>query len=86
MTERVLLAGASLVLPGRITTGHTLVLEGGRIVDLVAGPPGGGPADVRFDLAGHFVLPGFIDVHVHGLGGHDVLDGAEAVAKNFPPA
>ena len=80
MSERIFLSGASLVLPGRITSGHTLVLEAGRIVDMVAGPSAGGPTDVHFDLPGHFVLPGFIDVHVHGLAGHDVLDGAEAMA------
>jgi len=80
VTERVFLSGASLVLPDRITTGHTLVLEHGRIVDIVAESSGSRPSDVRFALPGHFVAPGFIDVHVHGLGGHDVLDGAAALA------
>ncbi len=30
------------------------------------------------DGARDIVLPGFIDLHVHGGGGHDVMDGAEA--------
>lgn len=80
MSDRVFLSGASLVMPGRITTGHTLVLEGGRIVDLVADPRRGTPSDVHFHVPGHFVMPGFIDVHVHGIGGHDVQDGAEGLA------
>jgi N-acetylglucosamine-6-phosphate deacetylase len=80
VTERVFLSGASLVLPDRVTSGHTLVLEHGRIVDLVADPIVPRPNDVRFVLPGHFIAPGFIDVHVHGLGGHDVLDGAAALA------
>ena len=31
-------------------------------------------------LRGHVVLPGFIDVHVHGLEGLDTLDGGDAIA------
>ena len=80
VNERVLLSGATLVLPDRLTSGHTLVIEQGRIVDLVAEPIAPRPGDVRFVLPGHFVAPGFIDVHVHGVGGHDVLDGAAALA------
>lgn len=29
------------------------------------------------DAAGHYVSPGFIDLHVHGGGGHDFMDGTE---------
>lgn len=79
-SERVFLSGASLVLPHRITSGHTLVMEGGRISDLAAEVRRPPATEVRFDLAGHFVLPGFIDVHVHGVAGHDALDGAAALA------
>lgn len=80
MSERVFLAGASLVLPDRIATGRTLVIEDGRITDLADRPHIVAPTDVRFDLPGHFIVPGFIDVHVHGACGHDALDGAEALA------
>jgi N-acetylglucosamine-6-phosphate deacetylase len=77
---RCFLAGASLVLPDRVVSGQTLVLEGNRIVDLIAGPRETGPREVRVNLEGHFVLPGFIDVHVHGVAGTDVLDADGAVA------
>lgn len=29
------------------------------------------------DAKGNYVCPGFIDVHIHGSGGHDVMDGTE---------
>lgn len=29
--------------------------------------------------AGHYILPGFIDLHVHGGGGRDVMEGGDAV-------
>jgi N-acetylglucosamine-6-phosphate deacetylase len=38
------------------------------------------PARVR-ESSLPIVLPGFIDLHVHGGGGHDVMDGGEATAK-----
>jgi N-acetylglucosamine-6-phosphate deacetylase len=64
------LSGADVVLPDRILSPGTIVIEGDRIVEVA---PGSG------DLHGHVVVPGFIDVHVHGVHGHDTLDSAEAV-------
>jgi N-acetylglucosamine-6-phosphate deacetylase len=78
--RRSFLSGASLVLPDRVVAGHTLVLEGRRIVDYVSGPRQAGSREVRVSLDGHFIVPGFIDVHVHGVAGTDALDGGAAVA------
>jgi N-acetylglucosamine-6-phosphate deacetylase len=62
----IVLAGAELVLPDRVVSPGTVVVENDRIVDV---RPGGAPT-----LHGHYVVPGFIDVHVHGIGGVDSLD------------
>ena len=32
------------------------------------------------DFRGHYIVPGFIDVHVHGVEGIDTLDGGGAIA------
>ena len=32
---------------------------------------------VEIDARGKYVAPGFIDIHVHGGGGHDFMDGSE---------
>lgn len=69
------LTGADVVLPGRVMSPGTLAIEGSRIVEVSAGKRPGGE-----DLAGHVVLPGFVDVHVHGLQGIDAMDGEGAVA------
>ena len=79
MSVRVFLSGAHLVLPDRIETGRTLVIEDGRIADIVAGPREVGDGETRVHLPGCFILPGFVDVHVHGIAGHDVLDGPSGV-------
>ncbi|HET6636338.1 MAG TPA: N-acetylglucosamine-6-phosphate deacetylase [Streptomyces sp.] len=71
-TRRTMLTGARMVLPDGVTDGGRLTVEG-RTIAGVSGP--GDPpaaaaqqADVR-DLTGHWVLPGFVDMHVHGGGG-----------------
>lgn len=75
----ILLSGADVVLPDRILSPGTVAISGDRIVDVVPGSVDG-DAGQRVDLRGHVIVPGFIDVHVHGLGGHDTLDGADSVA------
>ena len=85
--RRTFLSGASLVLPDRVVSAHTLVLEAGHIVDLISGPRETAPDEVRVNLDDHFVVPGFIDVHVHGVLGTDVLDGetsVRTVAEHLP--
>lgn len=82
----VTLGGANLVLPDRVLGPATLTIDDDRIVEIV---PAGVPVRAgvtHHDLTGHFVVPGFIDVHVHGVDGLDSLDtGApiEAIARRL---
>lgn len=80
-SPRTIVSGASLVLPDRVAADLSLVIEGTRIVDFAQGlrPVNDGDRHVAVD--GGFIVPGFVDVHVHGAGGVDVLDGPDAVAK-----
>ena len=66
--------GAHLVLPDRVLSPGRLVIDGDRIVEV-------GPGRDDGPLAGLWVVPGFIDVHVHGLLGTDVLDATDSVGK-----
>lgn len=70
------LSGATIVLPDRLLTPGTLVIENGRIVEVSQQEGRGGR-----DLHGHYIVPGFIDVHVHGVLGIDSLDGGDAIAR-----
>lgn len=77
----IVLAGATLTLPDRVVDRGSIVIGGGRIQsihDRAIDRPSG---STFFDLAGHIIVPGFIDVHVHGVAGVDVLDDADAVAR-----
>jgi len=79
----IVLSGAELVLPDRILSPGTLVIEGGRIADIrpggAQGRAAGGHPPSLFAFHGHYIVPGFIDVHVHGADGLDSLDEGDAV-------
>ena len=75
----IVLSGAELVLPDRILSPGTLTIDGGRIVDIRPGSAQAGPAP---PFHGHYILPGFIDVHVHGIAGVDSLDDGAIAAMS----
>lgn len=77
---RTFLRGADLVLPSRVVSGGTLVVEDDRIADVSERALGGGGSDRTVDCSGRLIVPGFIDVHVHGVAGKDALDGPGSVA------
>jgi N-acetylglucosamine-6-phosphate deacetylase len=56
-----------LVLEDRVAPGRIIVREG-RIAEVESSGTGGGTG-----AALPYVVPGFVDVHVHGRGGHDAL-------------
>jgi N-acetylglucosamine-6-phosphate deacetylase len=68
------------VTPAGVVRGW-IRIEGGRISDLAEGRAAGSGAHAH-ELDGRWVVPGFIDLHVHGGGGHSMLsaDPAEIVA------
>jgi N-acetylglucosamine-6-phosphate deacetylase len=78
----ILIAGGTLVLPDRLLEFATLVIEGPRIAQIRSGPRetfSGTTAEV--DARECYVVPGFIDVHVHGVERHDTLDDAGAIGR-----
>lgn len=68
------LTNGTLITPYRYIRGGTLVIRDGLIVGIheqdVAVP-----GAIDLDAGGHYVAPGFIDIHVHGGGGSDFMDG-----------
>lgn len=76
----IAIAAASIVLPHRQTGAATLIVSNGRIIEIREGqpPPPGMEVQALHDC---LLVPGFIDVHVHGMQGTDVLDDAESVRR-----
>jgi N-acetylglucosamine-6-phosphate deacetylase len=71
--KTLLLKNANVVLPDREVTDSVLIADG-RISAI------GKASDAaeQIDLAGATLLPGFIDVHIHGAVGVDVMDATPA--------
>lgn len=68
MVQRTVLTGARVVLPSGISTDATLTVEGTRIAGTATGGSAGAGDAVR-DLSGCWIVPGFVDLHLHGGGG-----------------
>ncbi len=76
----IVLSGAELVLPDRILSRGTLMIDDGRIAEIRSeSMAGAGQAHPPFAFHDHYIVPGFVDVHVHGVDGVDSLDGDNAV-------
>jgi N-acetylglucosamine-6-phosphate deacetylase len=77
----IFLADADAALPDRLMSRATVVVDGDRVIDVLQAAPARSPGDLHIDLRNHTIVPGFIDVHVHGVEGTDTLDGAGAVLR-----
>lgn len=71
------LTGATVVLRDRLLERGNILIEDGRIVEV----SDGGASSEPGRWSGHYIVPGFIDVHVHGVAGMDCLDGGDAVSR-----
>src|SRR6266540_3377183 len=65
---RVVLAGARVVTPAGTLRSGWVAVQGGVIAALGQGLPAADGAPVQ-DLSGAWLVPGFVDMHVHGGGG-----------------
>lgn len=61
-----------LIRSGRVQDGLNVILEDGRIAEVTARDL---PSDTVIDARGQYVSPGFIDIHTHGGGDADFMDG-----------
>ncbi len=76
--ERFSIDNAVLVLPEGLQRG-SLLIENGRIA-AISPENGHFDAETGYDAGGRYVSPGFIDLHVHGGGGYDFMDGTVEAA------
>ena len=76
MTARLLVSGARVLTPGGEWPRGWIAVEGRRIAAMGQGepPPGDGTGADLLAADGLVALPGFIDLHVHGAVGVEVMD------------
>lgn len=75
---RIKIFNGRVLTPYRIIENGAVLIENGKIAAVCAGNPDFAGA-ACIDARNNYVAPGFIDLHTHGGGGHDFMDGtAEA--------
>lgn len=74
MKSRMKIYNANIITPSQIIRNGSIVWENGKITDIREGDI---PSDDSrsINAEGNYVAPGFIDIHTHGGGGHDFMDG-----------
>lgn len=80
---RKILKNGTVITPIRRAERSSIIIEGDRITAVV---PDSQleiyESDEVIDVGGRFVSPGLIDIHSHGGGGHDFMDGSvEAIVE-----
>jgi N-acetylglucosamine-6-phosphate deacetylase len=81
MKSKIKIFNGRILTPYRIIPQGTIVVTEGVITQVCEGNPEV-PDAKEIDAKGQYISPGFIDIHVHGGGGHDFMDGSvEAFLK-----
>ena len=75
MEKTLKIYNGKILTPYRIISGTVVVVDG-KIKEVAEGNIDV-PDAVEIDAKGNYIAPGFIDIHVHGGGGHDFMDGSE---------
>jgi N-acetylglucosamine-6-phosphate deacetylase len=75
MSRRLKIYNGSVLTPYRIIPNGTVIIEGDKISQIAEGDIEVSDA-IEIDAKEQYISPGFIDIHVHGGGGHDFMDGS----------
>jgi N-acetylglucosamine-6-phosphate deacetylase len=74
--QNVKIYNGNIITPGGIISNGTLLITGNKIAAISVNDIEA-PGAEMIDARGKYIAPGFIDLHVHGGGGHDFMDGTE---------
>ena len=62
-----------VITPNSIIKNGSVLVDDGKIVEVTSSSIDA-PKAVELDAQGKYISPGFIDIHIHGGGGHDFMD------------
>lgn len=72
--SKIKITNGKVITPFKIIPNGTVLIEGSKITAVSEKDIAVDDVEV-IDAKGYYVSPGFIDIHVHGGGGHDFMDG-----------
>jgi N-acetylglucosamine-6-phosphate deacetylase len=73
---KIKIFNGNVITPYRIIKNATLLVNNNQI-ELIKEGDVDAPGYMAIDAKGNYIAPGFIDIHIHGGGGHDFMDGTE---------
>lgn len=73
------IVNGKIILPTEVVEGKVLVFDT-QVQGIVDSLPQG--AEI-IDAKGAYVAPGFVDVHIHGAGGHDTMEGTREALETI---
>jgi len=75
---RIAIYASRILTPMEEVSDAVILVEGAKIAAIGHRDEIQVPSDaVHYAAPGSTVVPGFVDVHIHGAGGHDVMEGTE---------
>ena len=77
----LIIHNVTAILPDRLLPDARVVVHDGRIAEVGASLKRSPRGAVMVDGRGGYLSPGFVDVHVHGGGGGDFMDGTADAAR-----
>lgn len=75
MKKQIKIYNANIITPYRILKSGSVLIDDGKIKEVSQNEIDAPEAEL-IDAKGKYLSPGFIDIHVHGGGGHDFMDGS----------
>ncbi len=79
---RLKIFNGKIITPYRIIPAGTVLITGNTITAVSEKNETFDNA-IEIDAKGKYITPGFVDIHVHGGGGHDFMDGTETAFLNI---
>lgn len=73
--NKIKIFNGKIITPEKIIEGGSVLITGGIITAVSGNDIESGNA-IEIDAKGQYISPGFIDIHVHGGGGYDFMDGS----------
>jgi N-acetylglucosamine-6-phosphate deacetylase len=82
--ETLVFKNAKIITPMRVIDNGVLIVEHGKISRISPESETKVPQGIKvIDVADNYLAPGFIDIHLHGGGGADVMDGTEEAIEKI---
>ena len=81
-SEYLKIYNGQIITPYRVISRGTVLIKGDTITAVKEGNIEV-PDAMEIDAGGKYIAPGFIDLHVHGGGGDDFMDGSETAFLNI---